>query len=69
MVSRTPLQLVKEAKQIARDHGMRVAECQTPKGIDYILYRLLPSQGDIRLGKRSSPEGIRSLVARCANFH
>lgn len=68
MVNRDPRQLVKEAKQIARDHGMRVAECQTKTGTNYVLYRSLPHQGDIRLGKRSTPDGIRRFVADAAGF-
>lgn len=65
---RAPRQLVREAKQIARDHGMRVAECQGREGTEYVLYRSLPHQGDVRIGKRSTPDGIRKFVAKCADF-
>jgi hypothetical protein len=69
MVRHTPLQLVKEAKQIARDHGLRVAECPTKDGIDYVVYRKLPNGLDIRVGKRSTPAGIRKYVADVAGYH
>lgn len=68
MASHTPLQQLKEAKQIAKDHGMFVAEQKARDGTTYLLYR----EGHPRnvfLGKRSTPEGIRTLVAKCANFH
>lgn len=64
----TPLQQLKEAKQIAKDYGLRIAECRTPNGTDYVVYRRVPG-GDTRLGKRSTPDGLRRFVARCANFH
>lgn len=62
----SPLQQVKEAKQIAREHGLYVVEKSTTKGIDYLLYR---ETGRAYLGKRSSAAGIRSLVCRVANYH
>jgi hypothetical protein len=68
MTTRNPLQLIKEAKQIAREHGLRLVEIPTAGGIDYVIYRHLPHGGDTRIGKRSSPEGIRNFVAKCANF-
>lgn len=68
MVHRDPRQLVKEAKQIARDHGLRLVECQTPAGTDYIIYRPLPDGRTTRIGKRSTPDGIRRFVADVAGF-
>lgn len=62
----SPLQQVKEAKQIARDHGLYVVEKRTTTGIDYLLYR---ETGRAYIGKRTSPAGIRSLVCKAANFH
>ncbi len=69
MVRHTPQQLVKEAKQIARDHGLRVVERPTKDGIDFVLYRNLPGGDDVRIGKRSSPAGIRKYVADVAGYH
>lgn len=65
---RTPLQLVKEAKQIARDHHLFVVEKPDAKGIDYLLYRQ-QTPGNVFIGRRRSPEGIRALVCKVANFH
>lgn len=68
MPSPTPLQQVKEAKQIAKDHGMFVAEKKDRDGTTYLLYREGHPR-NIFLGKRTTPAGIRSLVGKCANFH
>lgn len=65
-IQRNPLQMVKEARQIARDYDMRLVECTTATGIDYVVYRKLPDGSEKRLGKRSSPERIRAYVAYCA---
>ncbi|MBS1198133.1 MAG: hypothetical protein H6R18_1918 [Proteobacteria bacterium] len=64
MVSHTPLQQFKEAKQIARDHGMYVVE----KSGVYMVFRKTPAQ-NVFLGKRSSASGLRQFVAKCASFH
>lgn len=66
MPSHTPLQQLKEAKQIAKDHGMFVVE-RKAKDTEYLLYRAL-TPGNVFLGKRATPGGIRNLVAKCANF-
>lgn len=66
--ARTPLQLVKEAKQIARDHQLFVVEKPDAKGIAYLLYRQ-QHPTNILLGRRRSPSGIRALVCKVANFH
>ena len=69
----SPLQQFREACQIARDHGMHVVEARIRdrKGprTDYILYRDLPDGRSTRLGKRTTVEGIRSYVIRCAGSH
>lgn len=65
---RTPLQLVKEAKQIARDHQLFVVEKPDAKGIAYLLYREQQPTNTF-IGRRRSPEGIRALVCKVANFH
>jgi hypothetical protein len=66
--ARTPLQLVKEAKQIARDHHLFVVEKPDAKGIAYLLYRQSHPANTL-LGRRRTPSGIRALVCRVANFH
>jgi hypothetical protein len=65
---RDPRQVIKEAIQIARDYNLRVVEMPGHKGTDFVLYRKLPDGTSIRLGKRTSPAGIRSFVAKAANF-
>ena len=64
MTRHSPLQQIKEAKQIARDHGMYVVE----KAGSFILYRKTDT-GSVRIGARSTPGGLRQFVCRCANFH
>lgn len=56
----TPAQQLKEAKQIALDHGMFIAE----KAGAYLLYRKTPVR-NVFLGRRTRPEGIRALVCCC----
>lgn len=63
MARHSPLQQIKEAKQIAKDHGLVLIE----KAGTYVLYRKTPD-GNVRLGARATPSGIRSYTARCANF-
>lgn len=58
---RDPRQVLKEAKQIALDHGMFVVE----RPGTYLLYRE-EKPANVFIGKRGSVEGIRALVARCA---
>ena len=67
MASHTPNQQLKEAKQIAKDHGMFVVEQKAAAGTQYLLYREL-SPRNAFLGKRATPSGIRKLVANVANF-
>lgn len=67
--ARNPLQLIREAKQIAKDYGLRIAECKDGDSTVYVIYRRLPDDRDARIGKRSSPDGLRRYVARLANFH
>lgn len=57
----SPLQQLKEAKQLAHDHGMFVVD----KGSSYLLYRKLPHRS-VYLGMRSSVEAFRRFVAACA---
>lgn len=70
MTRHSSLQQLKEAKQIAKDHGLKVVECPIELGkTDYVVYRQLPDGRRARLGKRATPEGLRKYVADLANFH
>ena len=64
----SPLQQLKEAKQIARDHGLFVVEKAERDGTRYLLYREQQPTNAL-IGRRSSPGGIRDLVCKVANFH
>lgn len=64
----TPLQQVKEAKQIARDHGCFVVEKADPKGPVFLLYRQMPGH-NVFIGRRTTPAGIRTLVCKATGFH
>lgn len=63
MTRHTPLQKLKEAKQIARDHGCFVVE----KADKYLVYR----QGarPIYLGTRGTPSALRTFVCKVTNFN
>jgi len=70
MTRHSAAQQLVEARQIAKDHGLKVIDCKTaPDKTDYVVYRVLPDGHDTRLGKRSSPQGLRKWVAKLANFH
>lgn len=62
MTRHTPLQLIKEAKQIAKDHNCYVTE----KGGKYSVYR--KSAIPTYLGTRSTPAALRTLVCKVTNF-
>lgn len=64
------LQQLKEARQIAKDHGLFVAEKKDSQGnTAYLLYREMPRGPNVFVGKRSSPEAMRDLVCKATNFH
>lgn len=62
--ARNPLQVLKEAKRIAADHGCIVSE----KGGKYLVYRKTPMR-PVYLGSRGTPEALRAFVCRVTNFH
>lgn len=65
---RDPRQIVKEAKQIALDHGLFVVE-KADRGVtQYLLYRNTPPNNTY-IGRRATPAALRSLVCKAANYH
>ena len=59
---------ISEAKQIARTFGMFVVEKKPdPEVTLYLLYRRTPT-GNVRLGRRSSPRALHSLVIHAAGI-
>lgn len=60
---RSPLQLLKEAKQIAADHGCYIAE----RSGRYHVYRETPT-GPAWQGQRTRPQALRDLVCKVTNF-
>jgi len=70
MTRHTPLQQLKEARQIAKDHGLLVVDIKAAPGkTEHIVYRLIPNGQRVRLGKRATAEGLRKYVADLAGFH
>lgn len=70
MKRHTGQQQLREAIQIARDHGLRVVECPVKPGeTDYVVYRRLPNGMTQRLGKRSDVCDLRRYVCRLTGFH
>lgn len=62
--TRNPIRVIKEAKQIAKDHGCVVSE----RGGKFIVYRLTPDR-PVYLGSRSTPTALRAYVCKVTNFH
>lgn len=70
MTRHTPLQQLKEARQIAKDHGLVVVDIKAAPGkTEHVVYRLTPNGQRVRLGKRATAEGLRNYVAKLAGFH
>lgn len=65
---RNPIQVLKEAKQIARDHGCFVVEKADPKGTRYLVYRRLYDRNEC-VGSRFSVTSLHKLVCKVTNFH
>ena len=59
-----PLQVIKEAKQIAHDHGCFVVE----KAGRFLVYRKTQTR-NVYLGYRSEPAALRAYVCQVTNFH
>lgn len=64
---RNPIQVLKEAKQIALDHGCFVVEKTEAKGTRYLVYRKLPTR-NVFCGQRFSVSKLRSLVCKVTGF-
>lgn len=64
---RNPLQVLKEAKQIARDHGCFVVEKSDPKGTRYLVYRCLPGHNTL-VGSRFTVGSLHKLVCKATSF-
>lgn len=64
MVRHSPRQQLKEAKQIADDYGCFVRE----KGGIFLVFRRMHDRA-VFLGKRSTPEALRTFVCKVTNFH
>ena len=64
MTRHSPLQQIKEAKQIALDHGCFVVE----KADKYLVYRKMPVK-PVFLGARGTPASLRNFVCKVTNFH
>lgn len=68
MKRHSPAQQLREAKQIAKDHGMVVIEKQIARGeTDYFVYRFVPGRGKVFLGHRKQIEMLRRWVAKLAD--
>ena len=59
MTRHSPLQQLKEAKQIARDFGCQVSE----RGGKFLVYRIVAGR-PVFLGTRGTPETLRAFVRR-----
>lgn len=66
--TRNPIQILKEAKQIARDNGCFVVEKASPKGTRYLVYRCLKTRNEY-IGARIDVNDLRSFVCKVTNFH
>lgn len=65
---RNPIQILKEAKQIARDHGCFVVEKADPKGTRYLVYRKLFDRNEC-VGSRFSVTSLHKLVRKVTKVH
>lgn len=63
----SPQQQIREARQICKDFNLFLAEKKIGEQIVYFLYRITGG-GNVFLGKRSSPSGIRHFVGKVAGI-
>lgn len=61
---RNPITILKEAKQIALDHGCFVVE----KPGRFLVYRKTPTR-NVYVGFRSDVNALRAYVCKVTNFH
>lgn len=61
MATQNPIQVLDDARRIAREHGMFIVG----KPGRYIVYRKC-SPNNIRLGHRSNAADLRAFVSSCA---
>lgn len=66
--ARNPITVLKEAKQIARDHGCFVVEKADPKGTRFLVYRKLFDRNEC-VGTRHTVQALHKLVCKVTNFH
>ncbi len=59
-------QQIDEAKQLARAHGLFFSEKKVGTHTNYLLFRRTRT-GNVFLGKRSSPTGLRCFVSKAAS--
>lgn len=62
--TRNPQHVLREAKIIARDHGLFVQH----RGFDYILYRDVDSGHPTFLGKYKTPDSLLRKVCKVTGF-
>lgn len=66
--TRDPRQVLKEARQIAQDHGCFISEKSDKAGTTtYLLYR--KTTPPTYVGRRTSVTGLHSMVCKACNFH
>lgn len=62
-IQRTPLQLVREARQIGADYGLLVVE----KGADFHVFRKMPTK-NVHVAKCGTPQGLHRTVRRLTGW-
>lgn len=65
--TRDPRQMLKEARQIAHDHGCFVKEIHSGASTTYTLFRR--TSPPTLVGRRSTPNGLRTLVCKACNIN
>lgn len=65
--TRDPRQVLKEARQIAHDHGCFVSEKHSGCSTYYLLYRR--TSPPTLIGQRSTASALRTLVRKACSTH